>query len=37
MEDAGLEMFWREIDGPKVAAPARYNFGSRLIARTCGS
>ena len=34
MEDAGLEIVWREIDGPKVAAPARYNFGSRLIART---
>jgi two-component sensor histidine kinase len=34
MEDAGLEIVWCEVDGPTVAAPARYNFGSRLIART---
>lgn len=25
---------WRELDGPKVAAPGSYNFGSRLILTT---
>lgn len=25
---------WRELDGPKVAPPSEYNFGSRLISTT---
>lgn len=25
---------WRESDGPKVSAPSKYNFGSRLITAT---
>lgn len=25
---------WHELDGPKVAAPSQYNFGSRLILTT---
>jgi two-component sensor histidine kinase len=29
-----VEIVWRELDGPKVAAPASYNFGSRLVMRT---
>jgi two-component sensor histidine kinase len=28
-----LTIDWRELDGPKVAAPSKYNFGSRLITR----
>ena len=28
-----LKLSWREIGGPKVAAPARKGFGSRLIER----
>ena len=28
-----LELVWREIDGPSVAAPDRKGFGSRLIER----
>jgi two-component sensor histidine kinase len=28
-----LEIFWREHDGPKVAAPRRHNFGSKLIGK----
>ena len=31
--DEFLTIDWREIDGPKVAPPAKYNFGSRLITR----
>ena len=29
-----VEIVWCEIDGPKVAVPSSYNFGSRLITRT---
>jgi two-component sensor histidine kinase len=28
-----LTIDWCELDGPKVAAPTKYNFGSRLITR----
>jgi two-component sensor histidine kinase len=31
--DEILTIDWRELDGPKVAAPSRFNFGSRLITR----
>jgi two-component sensor histidine kinase len=31
--DELLTIDWREFDGPKVAAPSKYNFGSRLITR----
>jgi len=31
--DRKLKLSWREIGGPKVAAPARKGFGSRLIER----
>jgi two-component sensor histidine kinase len=34
MEGADIEIAWCEADGPKVAVPASYNFGSRLITRT---
>jgi two-component sensor histidine kinase len=33
-EDGRLKIVWCEHDGPKVAAPAVYNFGSRLITRS---
>ncbi|MDB5418163.1 MAG: signal transduction histidine kinase [Phenylobacterium sp.] len=29
----GLELAWRESDGPKVAAPSHKGFGSRLLER----
>jgi two-component sensor histidine kinase len=29
--DSMLIIAWCEHDGPKVAAPAKYNFGSKLI------
>lgn len=32
--DARLELTWREIGGPMVAAPKRRGFGSRLLERT---
>jgi two-component sensor histidine kinase len=28
-----LTIDWRELDGPRVEAPSKYNFGSRLITR----
>ena len=31
--DRKLRLIWREMDGPKVAAPDRRGFGSRLIER----
>jgi two-component sensor histidine kinase len=31
---SNVEVIWHERDGPKVAAPSSYNFGSRLIIRT---
>jgi two-component sensor histidine kinase len=33
-KDSIVEIVWRELDGPRVAPPASYNFGSRLIIRT---
>jgi two-component sensor histidine kinase len=33
-KDSDAEIVWCEVDGPKVAAPSSYNFGSRLITRT---
>ena len=33
--DAGtVVILWCEEDGPKVAAPSKHNFGSRLITTT---
>ena len=29
-----MTILWCEIDGPKVSAPSKYNFGSRLITAT---
>jgi len=29
-----ISIDWRELDGPKVAAPGQHNFGSRLILTT---
>ena len=29
-----VTILWCEIDGPKVSAPSKYNFGSRLITAT---
>lgn len=34
MQNSGVEIDWREHDGPKVPEPRSYNFGSRLITRT---
>jgi two-component sensor histidine kinase len=34
LEDGRLRIGWREYDGPKVAPPAKFNFGSRLIRTT---
>lgn len=35
IDDTGrIGIGWREIDGPKVTAPAAHNFGSRLILAT---
>jgi PAS domain S-box-containing protein len=31
---AGVELVWRELDGPPVARPAKRGFGSRLIERS---
>lgn len=31
IEDDKLAIVWREHDGPKVSAPSRLNFGSKLI------
>jgi two-component sensor histidine kinase len=31
--DELLTIDWRELDGPKVAAPSKFNFGSRRITR----
>ena len=33
-ENGRVSMAWCELDGPKVAAPSQYNFGSRLILTT---
>jgi two-component sensor histidine kinase len=33
-EGGQVRIDWRELDGPKVAAPSQYNFGSRLILTT---
>jgi len=33
-KDSSIVIDWCEQDGPKVAAPASYNFGSKLITRT---
>ena len=32
--NAGVELIWRELDGPPVVRPARRGFGSRLIERS---
>jgi two-component sensor histidine kinase len=32
--DDTVTIDWREADGPKVSAPGKYNFGSRLITAT---
>lgn len=34
IDNGTLTILWREADGPKVAAPRKYNFGSRLITAT---
>jgi two-component sensor histidine kinase len=31
IEDDKLAIVWREHDGPKVSAPTKFNFGSKLI------
>ncbi|MCE0503856.1 GAF domain-containing protein [Roseivivax sp. GX 12232] len=33
-EDGGLEIRWREVDGPKVTRPERRGFGSAIIERS---
>ena len=32
--DAGVELLWREFDGPSVEPPRKRGFGSRLIERS---
>jgi len=34
LQSPQVQLDWREMDGPKVAEPASYNFGSKLITRT---
>jgi len=34
IENGEVVIDWRESDGPKVSAPGKYNFGSRLITAT---
>ena len=34
--EAGVELLWREFDGPLVEPPRRRGFGSRLIERSAG-
>lgn len=33
-EQDNISIGWRELDGPQVTAPAKHNFGSRLIVAT---
>lgn len=34
LDDGAVTINWCEIDGPKVSAPSKYNFGSKLIIAT---
>jgi two-component sensor histidine kinase len=34
LQNPDVQLDWREMEGPKVAEPASYNFGSKLITRT---
>jgi two-component sensor histidine kinase len=34
LQSPAVQLDWREVDGPKVAEPVSYNFGSKLITRT---
>lgn len=36
-DDNAVKLQWREVGGPKVSAPARRGFGSRLIERSFAS
>lgn len=33
-ETDSVTIVWREVDGPKASAPAKFNFGSKLITAT---